>query len=597
MVRALAIFLAALPILADWPHYGGDQEATRYSPAAQINRANVAKLRIAWTYRTGDALDRPRTTIESTPIVRSGRLYLTTARLAVVALDPATGRELWRFDHFKGDPSPRPRGVNRGVAVWSDHADPADERVFFTPSTAGVLYALDARTGKPIDAFGENGRIDLRKDAGRDITGLTYGVTTPGVVYKDLIILGSIMGEGPMPAAPGNIRAYDVRTGKLRWRFDTVPPDAKFGGANNWGGMALDEKRGAVYVSTGSPTFDFYGGDRAAGNLYGNAVIALSASTGERLWHFQTTHHDTWDYDLPCQPILARIKPGGGKPTDTVVQLTKTGLVWVLDRDTGKPVFGSEERKVPLSDIEGEHSSPTQPFPLKPPPFARQTVTEDDLTDITPEARQAALADLRKFRAGKIYEPVSAKGTVVLPGFHGGALWGGGAFDPATGMLYVPGNNVPWVMTLIKTTNKPHPYEHTGYNRWTDPDGYPATKPPWGTITAYDLNKAKIAWQIPAGEMPALKAKGITGTGSEIIGGAIATAGGLLFMAGTRDEKFRAYDSKTGKILWETELPAGGYATPSTYTINGKQYLVIAAGGGGKQNTKAGDYFIAFALP
>lgn len=596
MRLAILPLLAVPALLAEWPYYGGDQGATRYSAAKQIHRGNVSKLTVAWTYRTGDALDRPRTTIEATPIVRNGRLFLTTARLAAVALDPATGRELWRFDPFAGDASRRPRGVNRGVAYWADPANPADERVFFTPSTTALLYALDAKTGRPVENFGSGGQVNLREGVGREITGLTYGVTTPGVVYQDLLILGSIMGEGPQPAAPGHIRAYDVRTGKLRWRFETVPVGERFGGANNWGGMSLDEGRGVVYVSTGSPTFDFYGGDRPGANLYGNSMIALKAATGERVWHFQTTRHDTWDYDLPCQPILARIRPNG-RWTDAVVQLTKTGLVWVFDRATGEPVFGVEERNVPASDVPGEKLSPSQPFPLKPPPFARQTVSEEDLTDITPQARAAVREEYRKLRAGRIYEPVSMQGTVVLPGFHGGALWGGGAFDPRTGMLYVPGNNVPWVMTLVKAKDKPYEYEHTGYNRWVDPDGYPATKPPWGTLTAYDLNKGTIAWQIAAGEIPALKAKGITGTGSEIIGGAIATAGDLLFMGGTLDEKFRAYDSRSGKVLWETALPAGGYATPATYMHNGKQYVVIAAGGGGKQNTKAGDAFVAFALP
>jgi quinoprotein glucose dehydrogenase len=369
------------------------------------------------------------------------------------------------------------------------------------------------------------------------------------------------------------------------------------GGANNWGGMSLDEKRGMVFLALGSPAFDFYGGQRLGQNLFGNSVIALQAETGKRVWHFQTVHHDLWDYDLPCPPNLVTVNHGGRR-VDAVAQVGKTGRLFLLDRETGKPLFPVEERAVPVSDLPGEETWPTQPFPLKPPPFARQAFGEDQVTDISPEAHAFVLGWWKKFKAGSIFVPPSTQGTVIFPGFHGGAHWGGASFDPTSGWLYVNSNELPWILTMVKAEHdEKYPFEHTGYHRFVDEEGYPAVKPPWGQLSAIDLNRGEIMWQVRLGEFRELTARGIPPTGTENFGGTIVTAGGLVFVAATKDEKFRAFDKTTGKLLWQTKLDAAGYATPSTYEVNGKQYVVIAAGGGGLIGTKPGDAFVVFALP
>lgn len=598
MTKAIfAVLSCAAACAADWKYYAADPAGTRYSPLKQIDRSNVHKLRVAWTYRSGDKRDRPRTTNECTPIVVNGVMYVTSPQLKVIALDPATGKERWRFDPYQGDENGA-RGVSRGVTWWSDGKQ---ERILFGAGTK--LYAIDARTGKPFDDFGDNGVVDLTKGLDREPPGAVNGVTTPGIIYKDLIIVGGSVGEGPRPAAPGHVRAYNVRTGRRAWIFHTIPHPGEFGGdtwegdawktaggTNNWGGMSLDENRGLVFVSTGSPAFDFYGGQRIGRNLFGNSVIALDAATGRRVWHFQTVRHDLWDYDIPCLPLLVK-----SRGRDAVAQPTKTGHLWVLDRQTGEPVFGAEERAVKPSDIPGEKAWLSQIFPLKPPPFAAQRF---EPTNISEPARAHVLEQLKKTRAGDIYLPPSFEGTVIMPGFHGGALWGGASYDPSSGRVFVSANNVPWIMTLVKARpGASYPYEHTGYKRFEDQDGYPAAKPPWGTLNAIDLNKGDLLWQAPLGEFKELTARGIPQTGTELMGGSIATAGGLVFIGASKDEKFRAFDQDQGKVLWEVELEAGGYATPATYEAGGKQFVVIAAGGGGKQNTKAGDAFVAFALP
>ena len=590
--------LAAAATPAEWPSWSADPEASHYSPLDQISRSNVARLRIAWTYHTGDKRDRPQTTIECTPIVVDGVMYITTAQLKAVALDPATGKRLWEFDPEQ----PGNRGVNRGVTYWSNGDD---KRLLYVVGRR--LICLNARTGRPIPGFGNEGFLDLTQGLDRDIGTQTYTVSSPGSIYQNLIILGSTMGEGPRPSAPGHIRAFDVRTGKQIWIFHTIPHPGEFGhetwegdawktagAANNWGGMSVDHKRGRVFVSTGSAAFDFYGGQRGGDNVFANSVIALDAATGKRVWHFQTVHHDVWDYDIPCPPNLVTITRDGRK-VDAVAQVTKTGLVFLFDRDTGKPIFGVEERPVPASDLPGERLSPTQPFPLRPPPFAAQKY---EPTNISPEARAWVLEQLKTVRAGNIYTPPSREGTVVLPGFHGGALWGGAAFDPQTGRLYVTSNNVPWILTIVPARpGAGYPFDHDGYKRFQDPEGYPAIKPPWGQLHAIDLNRGEIAWQATVGEHAELKARGVPATGTELIGGSIVTAGGLVFLGASKDEMFRAFDTATGKVVWETLLEAGAYATPATYQANGKQYVVVAAGGGGKQRTKSGDAFVAFALP
>lgn len=680
-----------------WRMYRGGPESNAYSSLDQINRHNVRQLRVAWVYRTGDAREGSRSTIECNPIVVGRVMYVTSPQLKVMALDAATGEHLWTFDPFEGGDA---SGVNRGVTYWEDGAD---RRILV--AAAHTLYALDADTGRPIPSFGGNGAVDLREDLGRDPEQLYVTLTTPGIIYKDLLILGSALGEG-YDAAPGHVRAYNVRTGDLAWVFHTIPQPGEFGhetwpedawktagGANAWGGMSLDEERGLVFMGTGSPAFDFYGGNRKGQNLFGNSVVALRAETGERVWHYQTVHHDLWDYDLPAPPNLVTVDHGEG-PVDAVAQVTKMGYLFLLDRETGEPLFPVEERPVPPSNVEGEQAWPTQPIPVKPPPFARQQFTEKEITDLSPEAHAYILERFDTTRSGPIFTPPSLEGTIQVPGTHGGAEWSGAAFDPDTDILYVNATELPSVHTLVEVEDMPgeavplatigenlfkmnacatchgldrkgveaypallgvgarltadeigtviregkgqmppHPrladndlealvaflteseetrvvrgggargastpeqrYAHTGWEKLVDQEGYPGIKPPWGTLNAIDLSKGEIVWQVPLGEFPELTARGLPPTGTKNVGGAVVTAGGLVFIGSTMDERFRAFDKETGEVLWAYPLPAGGYATPSTYEVDGTQYVVIAAGGGGKLGTPSGDAYVAFAL-
>ena len=634
---------------------------------------------MAWTYHTGD-LPPEHSEIQATPIVVDGVLYTTTPKLAVVALRADKGTLLWRFDPFpKRRTQPH---VNRGVVYWA-----GGKRIFFAVERR--LYALDAATGKPVRSFGDSGWIDLSVGLGHDIGDAYLVSTSPGVAYKDVLIWGTRVGEEE-GSAPGHIRAYDVRTGKVRWTFhtipwpgdsgyDTWPADAfqEAGGANSWAGMTVDTARGVVYVPTGSATPDFYGGSRPGANLFANSLLALDALTGKRLWHFQTVHHDLWDRDLPAAPNLVTVT-SGTKRVDAVAQITKSGFVFLFDRQSGQPLFPVTERAVPKSDLRGEETWPTQPFPLKPGPFARQSINQGD---VTPSERRR----FHRLRHGSLFTPPSREGTVVLPGFDGGGEWGGAAVDPRTGVLYVNGSDVPWIAAMREArprgslgvngvdvytarcagchgadrrgqgrapslvelarrmsieqfdtllargrgfmpsfaslpegekcalmtyvlgpkcrarggaadpstrSQATSPYEFVGYEKWRDARGLPAIKPPWGTLSAIDLNTGDYVWRIPLGEHPAVG----PASGTEQYGGPIVTAGGLVFIAATLDAKFRAFDKATGRLLWETSLPAAGYATPCTFAVGGKQYIVIAAGGG-KLGTTSGDAYVAYALP
>ena len=452
----------------------------RYSPLTQIHRENVARLQVAWVYHTGELDRQQKKTIECTPIVVDGIMYITTGHLRLVALEAATGRELWQFDPFADGPPRTPLasgGVNRGVAYWSDGA-PHGQRRILHGTADGRLFSLDARTGSLDPNFGRAGVKDLREDLEGDISRLPYGPTSAPAIWEDRVILGFSCGEGPEIAAPGDVRAFDVRTGKPVWRFHTVPRPGQFGhdswqgeswqdrgGANAWGGLSVDDKRGIVFAGLGSASFDFYGGDRPGQNLFANCVIALDARNGQRIWHFQTLHHDLWDHDLPTYPNLVTVTRDG-RPVDAAAQVTKTGFVFLLDRVTGRPLFDVVEREVPRSDVPGEQAWPTQPFPVKPPPFAAQQVTEENVTDIGPRNREDVLRQLMQLRGGPAFNPPSLQGTISIPGFHGGATWAGASFDPATCILYVNSNNVPNVVTLRKApAGSGYSYEHQGYSR------------------------------------------------------------------------------------------------------------------------------------
>ena len=774
-----AVILAGLFCLTSpaqtgsWPAYGADYASDHYSPLTQINRSNVHHLAVAWTYDTGE-----KGNLEINPVIVGRTLYAYTPSQVVIALDAATGKLKWKFD--SGIHATQP---NRGVTYWSDGAH---GRIF-----AGVmnfLYCLDADTGKPIASFGEEGRIDLRKNLRGDYEEQSVALTTPGVIYKDLIIVG---GRNPEthPAPPGDIRGYDVHTGALRWSFHTIPhpgepgyetwpPDAwkTAGAANDWAGMSLDAEHGIVYVPTGSAVMDFYGGDRIGDDLYANCILALDAMTGKLLWHFQGVHHDIWDRDFPTPPVLYTLHENG-QSIEALAQLSKQAYIYLLDRLTGKPLFPIHEHPYPASTVPGEVTSPTQPSPDWPLPFARQQLTADMLTSRTPEAHEWAVKEFSTLRSGGQFYPMTVgKQTVVFPGYDGGGEWSGPALDPTDNTLFIgstemawtgglvpvvhassageqlynqqcavchgvnragsppafpslvgiedrlsreaitgtihsgagrmpsfpniegaslaalleflrtpaatgeekelalPGQseqpffnsaggtvyrdhcamchgarmegNPPAIPTLAGVGNRltkeqitarihegkgampPMPqiqgaeldallrylgvgvaepaqpsaqtsqYVFTGYRKFVDPEGYPAIAPPWGTLNAIDLKTGKYLWKIPLGGYPELVQQGMKDTGSELYGGPIVTAGGVVLIGATvYDRKFRAFDASTGKLLWETELPFAGLATPSTYIVDGRQYVVIAASGGRDPKGPVGGTYIAFALP
>jgi quinoprotein glucose dehydrogenase len=703
----LFVFLAStsLAIAASDPHrgwqvYGGDATSAKYSSLTQINRDNVTQLKPAWIYRTDDMTARPASTIECNPIIAEGVAYFTTPGLKLVALDAAKGTERWTFDPFEGRGG---RGVNRGVTYWSDGDA---KRIFYV--AGNYLHALEAGTGKPASSFGRDGKIDLRDGLDRDVYFLSVTATTPGIIFKDLLIMGSAVGEGPAPGAPGHIRAYDVRTGERKWIFHTIPYPGEFGydtwpadawktvgGTNCWGGMTVDAGRGLVFAGTGSPAYDHFGGNRIGQNLFGNCILALDANTGERKWHFQTVRHDVWDYDIPCQPNLVTVRHGG-RSIDAVAQVTKTGMLFLLDRETGQPLFPIEERAVDhATDVPGEKLWPTQPFPTKPKPFAQQQFTTAEVTDLNPAARAAVLKRLAEMKTGGTFTPPGKQPSVVLPQFNGGAEWGGAAFDPATRTLFVNSSSeAEWismvparpredvtlselgrliygsvcsachgaekavnpnapsftslksvrerltpaqVMALLETGRNQMPsfatfgaiekravtaflfdqgndervstkdlkqswageipWVATGHNEFRDPEGFPVNKRPWGTTTAINLDTGEFKWQVPLGTYPALEKRGEPPTGTFNMGGCIVTAGGLVFTGAAMDERFRAFDKETGRTLWEFQMDAGGYALPATYEVDGKQYVLIAAGGGGKPETKPGNAYYCFALP
>jgi quinoprotein glucose dehydrogenase len=600
----------------EWPYYGGDAGGSKHSPLDQINRANVAQLRVAWTYNTGDVSDGSqlptRSAFECTPLVVDGVMYLTTPFSRLVALEAETGKQLWAFDPQLRKDRNYNLFVNRGVAYWSD----GKRKRLFLGTPDGRLFAVDASTGKAAAGFGKGGSIDLRRGAADKYPRAAYGLTSPVAVYKTAVITGALTSDGEPQGPSGDIRAFDARTGKLAWRFHAVPRRREFGndtwerdswkdrgGVNAWSIMSVDTERGIVFVPLTSPAHDYYGGDRKGQNLFGDCVLALNAATGKRLWHFQTIHHDLWDWDLPAQPNLITFRRDG-KEIPAVAQVAKTGFVFVLDRLTGKPLIDVEERPVPQSTVPGEQTWPTQPFPVKPPPFARQTMSWDELTDVTPESRAECLKLIEGAVTGPMFRPIGLEYTVMFPGTNGGTNWGGASWDPASGLLFV---NSMDVGALFRAVKRPEgstlPYRITGRgtnsSRFWDSNLYPCQKPPWGALTAIDLSRGEFRWRATLGVIDELAAHGIPQTGTSNLGGPIVTAGGLVFIGATNDSRFRAFDRDTGELLWETKLPASAHATPMTFRgkKSGKQFVVIAAGGGNKYNKVYSDALVAFSLP
>ncbi|MBT1711985.1 PQQ-binding-like beta-propeller repeat protein [Fulvivirgaceae bacterium PWU5] len=711
-VLALACLLACGKkgddAFSGWSIVGGNPSGNKYSSLAQIDTSNVTQLQVAWEYHAGDADTAAHSQIQCNPIIVDGVLFGTSPKLKLFAVDAATGQEKWAFipfDTIEGDKAGHFNlNNNRGVTYWSDGKD--DKRIFYT--VGPFLHAVNATTGKLITSFGQDGKVDLHTGLGEAFEDLFITHTSAPSVYKDLLLTGTRVSEA-MDAAPGHIRAFDVRTGEMKWIFHTIPqpgepghetwddPEAYTltGGGNNWMGMTIDPTRGIAYVPTGSASMDFYGGKRTGSNLYTDCLLALDANTGKRLWHFQYIHHNTWDWDPSSYPVLLTVNHGG-KKIDAVAQTTKTGFVFVFDRETGKPLFDVVETPVDTAtQLAGEKLWPTQPIPQKPAPFVRQTFTEKEINPYLSQVDQQAIRDQLKYlHTGKLFTPQSKDGTIIFPGFDGGAEWGGPAVDPTTGILYVNANEMPWILemwdaeeseelenygtagirlykqhcmachganrqgggnypsllevskkytpaTLVEFVNagrrmmpgfqhlsteeknaiatflldlkddqkkkyerqlspeekfRKLPYNISGYNKFVTKEGLPAIAPPWGTLTAIDLNTGEHLWKKVLGEDEKMKAMGAETTGTENYGGPVVTQGGLLFIGATKDGKFRAFNKRTGDLLWETKLPAAGFATPATYSVNGKQYIVIACGGG-KLGTTSADSYIAFALP
>jgi len=677
----LAIIALASSLSEDWSEYLGGADRNHYSTLTQINPSNVDQLKVAWEYNLPDSGQ-----MQVNPLIIKGILYGVSASVQAFALDASSGREIWRF----GDPLKNWASTSRGVSFWTNGIE---KRILYTAGPN--LWALNAGTGKPIASFGDQGKVDLHVGLPKIAATKFIISNTPGTIYHNLIIMPVRLSEGA-DAAPGDIRAFDVITGKLVWTFHTIPypgesgyttwpkdahKNTHTGAANNWAGMAVDNEKGILFVPTGSAGYDFYGGNRKGTNLYSNCLLALDVKTGKRLWHFQTTHHDLWDRDLPAPPNLITVTHQG-KKISAVAQISKQGFVFLFDRKSGKPLFPILEKKVSASTLKGEKAWLTQPYPTLPKPYARLS-SEVGLNEISPyaENRDELVSTLALVNKDWHAAP-SEKGNLILPGYDGGGEWGGAAADP-NGILYVNSNEMGWIQTMVpsalvnnpaakayqsncischgtdkkgnplsgypslvdissrksrtyiqqiinngkgmmpgfghlssaekenilayifnevpkeivasKTKGYQPPYQMTGYTKFLDSKGLPALSPPWGTLNAIDLNTGKYLWKIPFGDEPALAQKGITGTGAENYGGPIITASGLLIIGAAKDGKLRFYESKTGKLLRAIQLPAAAFATPSTYLVNGKQFIVIACGGT-KLGTPKGNKYVAFSL-
>ena len=713
IIAALCFFAACnnkqSPEFGSWTKANGNSEGNKYSSLTQIDTGNVQRLQVAWEFHTNDADTGAHSQIQCNPIIVDGILYATSPQLKVFAIDAATGKQQWMFSPYDTIAEEKKGHFNlnnnRGVTYWSDGKD--DKRIFYTAGP--YMHCINAGTGKLVQGFGNNGKVDLHDGLEMEnVKDLFVTSTSPPSIYKDILITGTRVSEG-MDAAPGDIRAFDVRTGKRIWQFHTIPrpgeagyetwedPNAwkTTGGANSWMGMTIDKERGIAYIPIGSASMDFYGGKRRGSNLFADCLLALDAATGKRLWHFQYIHHDTWDWDPSSAPVLLTVNHDGNK-IDAVAQTTKTGFVFLFNRENGKPLFPVIETPVDtVTNLTGEKLWPTQPIPQKPAPLVRQSLTEKDVNPYLPGAEFDSVKKvLRGVHTGRMFTPQSKEGTIIFPGFDGGAEWGGAAVDPESAMMYVNANQMAWILQMFdvdpkkKQENfgqagrrlykqncmschgperkgsgnypsisdvgkkydpgsfvefinagrrmmpafqhlnqqdknaiasfvlnlqheqlqkyKPQftafdsfrmvPYEISGYNKFITKSGLPVLSPPWGVLNAINLNTGEYVWKITLGEDSVFKAKGVKETGTENYGGPVITKGGVIFIAATKDEMFRAFNRATGKLLWEAKLPAAGFATPATYEVNGKQYVVIACGGG-KLGTKSGDSYVAFALP
>jgi quinoprotein glucose dehydrogenase len=614
--------------IADWPFYGGDAGGSRYSPLTQINKSNVTELKVAWEYHTGDVSDgsdnRRKSEFETTPIVADGTMYLSTPFNRVVALDPETGREKWSFDPKIDLHAPYSEGlVNRGVTLWIDAArgegDACHRRIFLATIDAR-LFALDAASGRACADFGAAGQIDLTRGIANITRRGEYEETSAPAIAGDLVIVGSSIADNDRVDSPsGVVRAFDARTGSLHWSWNPISESiAPTGAGNAWSTISVDNGRGLVFVPTTSPSPDYHGLKRPGDNKWADSVVALSAKTGEMVWGFQLVHHDLWDYDTAAQPVLAALRRDSDE-LPIVIAGNKTGNLYILNRDTGAPVFGVEERPVPKSDAEGEETSPTQPFPLVPPPLVPQRLSADDAWGPTPEDRNACRTAMEKLRSEGIFTPPSVGGIIAFPGNLGGMNWSSGAFDLRRQVFVTNVNVFPMEVHLIPRDQyqesekaakegrfraEVSPQHGTPYGMsrqlLMSPSGAPCNPPPWGSLVAVDLAKGTILWNVPLGTTADLFPNSphiISGTPN--LGGPIITAAGLVFIASAMDNYLRAFDIDTGAELWKGRLPAGGQATPMTYRLrgDGKQFVVIAAGGHGKIGTKLGDSLVAFALP